>query len=154
MVYYQIDLYKLLLIEFIWCLSILTKRFYFSFTSQSYVSAHPSIVLLDPLPAMTQLLDRFASYRIMTKLHNSLRGKLQRRDMDSSWLYSLQILAPAFLSDVTQTGVSAVLLTWRSTVPVICHLSNRLWLTRAWASLLVSSLSGLKCYSFHFVHLV
>uniref|UniRef100_A0A8D0A8E0 Inositol-tetrakisphosphate 1-kinase n=1 Tax=Sander lucioperca TaxID=283035 RepID=A0A8D0A8E0_SANLU len=39
---------------------------------QSYVSAHPSTVLLDPLPAMTQLLDRFASYRIMSKLHNSL----------------------------------------------------------------------------------
>uniref|UniRef100_A0A3Q3W001 Inositol-tetrakisphosphate 1-kinase n=1 Tax=Mola mola TaxID=94237 RepID=A0A3Q3W001_MOLML len=40
---------------------------------QSYVAAHPGTVLLDPLPAMTQLLDRFASYRIMTKLHNSLR---------------------------------------------------------------------------------
>lgn len=40
---------------------------------QSYVSANPSTVLLDPLPAMTQLLDRFASYLIMTKLHNSLR---------------------------------------------------------------------------------
>ncbi|XP_032365499.1 inositol-tetrakisphosphate 1-kinase [Etheostoma spectabile] len=40
---------------------------------QSYVSAHPSTVLLDPLPAMTQLLDRFASYRIMSKLHKSLR---------------------------------------------------------------------------------
>ncbi|XP_039635104.1 inositol-tetrakisphosphate 1-kinase-like isoform X2 [Perca fluviatilis] len=40
---------------------------------QSYVSAHPSTVLLDPLPAMTQLLDRFASYRIMSKLHNSIR---------------------------------------------------------------------------------
>uniref|UniRef100_A0A3B4WA46 Inositol-tetrakisphosphate 1-kinase n=1 Tax=Seriola lalandi dorsalis TaxID=1841481 RepID=A0A3B4WA46_SERLL len=40
---------------------------------QSYVSTHPSTVLLDPLPAMTQLLDRFASYRIMSKLHNSLR---------------------------------------------------------------------------------
>ncbi|XP_051255514.1 inositol-tetrakisphosphate 1-kinase-like isoform X5 [Dicentrarchus labrax] len=40
---------------------------------QSYVSAHPSTVILDPLPAMTQLLDRFASYRIMSKLHNSLR---------------------------------------------------------------------------------
>ncbi|XP_070825991.1 inositol-tetrakisphosphate 1-kinase-like isoform X2 [Chaetodon trifascialis] len=40
---------------------------------QSYVSAHPTTVLLDPLPAMTQLLDRFASYQIMSKLHNSLR---------------------------------------------------------------------------------
>ncbi|KAI3353851.1 hypothetical protein L3Q82_005065 [Scortum barcoo] len=44
---------------------------------QSYVSAHPSTVLLDPLPAMTQLLDRFASYQIMSKLHNSLQGELQ-----------------------------------------------------------------------------
>ncbi|XP_061781911.2 inositol-tetrakisphosphate 1-kinase-like isoform X1 [Nerophis lumbriciformis] len=40
---------------------------------QSYVSAHSSTVLLDPLPAMTRLLDRFASYRIMSELHNSLR---------------------------------------------------------------------------------
>uniref|UniRef100_A0A673AZJ3 Inositol-tetrakisphosphate 1-kinase n=1 Tax=Sphaeramia orbicularis TaxID=375764 RepID=A0A673AZJ3_9TELE len=40
---------------------------------QSYVSAHPSTVIVDPLPAMTQLLDRFASYRLMSKLHNSLR---------------------------------------------------------------------------------
>ncbi|XP_042342255.1 inositol-tetrakisphosphate 1-kinase-like isoform X2 [Plectropomus leopardus] len=40
---------------------------------ESYVSAHPRTVLLDPLPAMTQLLDRFASYRIMSKLHSSLQ---------------------------------------------------------------------------------
>ncbi|KAI4793460.1 hypothetical protein KUCAC02_032716 [Chaenocephalus aceratus] len=40
---------------------------------QSFVSDNPSTVLLDPLPAMTRLLDRFASYRIMSKLHNSLR---------------------------------------------------------------------------------
>uniref|UniRef100_A0A671UKZ2 Inositol-tetrakisphosphate 1-kinase n=1 Tax=Sparus aurata TaxID=8175 RepID=A0A671UKZ2_SPAAU len=40
---------------------------------QSYVSANPSTVILDPLPAMSQLLDRFVSYRIMTKLHNSLQ---------------------------------------------------------------------------------
>ncbi|XP_068601818.1 inositol-tetrakisphosphate 1-kinase-like [Brachionichthys hirsutus] len=40
---------------------------------ESFVSAHPHTVLLDPLPAMARLLDRFASYRIMTKLHNSLR---------------------------------------------------------------------------------
>uniref|UniRef100_A0A8C2XA66 Inositol-tetrakisphosphate 1-kinase n=1 Tax=Cyclopterus lumpus TaxID=8103 RepID=A0A8C2XA66_CYCLU len=35
---------------------------------QSYVSAHPATVLLDPLPAMTRLLDRFASYRIMSDI--------------------------------------------------------------------------------------
>nr|XP_040039772.1 LOW QUALITY PROTEIN: inositol-tetrakisphosphate 1-kinase-like [Gasterosteus aculeatus aculeatus] len=40
---------------------------------QSYVSAHPPTVLLDPLPAMTRLLERFASYRIMSHLHRSLR---------------------------------------------------------------------------------
>ncbi|KAL3057003.1 hypothetical protein OYC64_007480 [Pagothenia borchgrevinki] len=40
---------------------------------QSFVSDNPSTVLLDPLPAMTRLLDRFASYRIMSELHNSLR---------------------------------------------------------------------------------
>jgi len=51
-------------------------------TFQSYVSSHPGTVLLDPLPAMTQLLDRFASYGIMSKLHNSLRGEL---DLQQSW---------------------------------------------------------------------
>ncbi|KAK5868287.1 hypothetical protein PBY51_009315 [Eleginops maclovinus] len=40
---------------------------------QSFVSDNPSTVLLDPLPAMTQLLDRFVSYRIMSELHNSLQ---------------------------------------------------------------------------------
>ncbi|KAJ8403773.1 hypothetical protein AAFF_G00346410 [Aldrovandia affinis] len=42
---------------------------------QEYVSMHPLTVLLDPLPAMTQLLDRFASYHIMNKLQNSLRDR-------------------------------------------------------------------------------
>ncbi|KAK7882796.1 hypothetical protein WMY93_028970 [Mugilogobius chulae] len=40
---------------------------------QKYVLAHPHTVILDPLSAMTQLLDRFASYQIMSKLHNSLK---------------------------------------------------------------------------------
>ncbi|KAM8905149.1 uncharacterized protein AB9W97_008450 isoform 5-T5 [Spinachia spinachia] len=40
---------------------------------QSYVASHPTTVLLDPLPAMTRLLDRFASYRIMSHLRDSLR---------------------------------------------------------------------------------
>ncbi|XP_053363729.1 inositol-tetrakisphosphate 1-kinase-like [Clarias gariepinus] len=42
---------------------------------QTYVSTHPHTVLLDPLPAMRQLLDRFASYRIISKLQNTLQGK-------------------------------------------------------------------------------
>ncbi|XP_039880251.1 inositol-tetrakisphosphate 1-kinase-like isoform X4 [Simochromis diagramma] len=40
---------------------------------QSYVSAHPDTVLLDPLPAMAKLLDRFVSGRIMSQLNSSLR---------------------------------------------------------------------------------
>ncbi|KAF4085773.1 hypothetical protein AMELA_G00098640 [Ameiurus melas] len=40
---------------------------------QTYVSTHPRTVLLDPLPAMKQLLDRFASYRIISKLQNTLQ---------------------------------------------------------------------------------
>lgn len=67
-----------------------------SLTLQSYVSDHPSIVLLDPLPAMTQLLDRFASYRIMTKLHNSLRGELQCHSVYCGWLFTLWVLTTAF----------------------------------------------------------
>uniref|UniRef100_A0A8C2X9Z5 Inositol-tetrakisphosphate 1-kinase n=1 Tax=Cyclopterus lumpus TaxID=8103 RepID=A0A8C2X9Z5_CYCLU len=49
-----------------------------NFQVRSYVSAHPATVLLDPLPAMTRLLDRFASYRIMSELRESLRGECDR----------------------------------------------------------------------------
>lgn len=44
------------------------------FLFQDYISAHPETVLLDPLPAMTQLLDRFASYRIINQLQHTLKG--------------------------------------------------------------------------------
>ncbi|KAJ8280251.1 hypothetical protein GJAV_G00052320 [Gymnothorax javanicus] len=42
---------------------------------QDYMSAHPLTVMLDPLPAMSLLLDRFVSYRIMNKLQNSLKDR-------------------------------------------------------------------------------
>ncbi|XP_062408287.1 inositol-tetrakisphosphate 1-kinase-like isoform X1 [Sardina pilchardus] len=42
---------------------------------QSYISAHPETVLVDPLPAMTQLLDRFTSYRIISQLQSTLEGR-------------------------------------------------------------------------------
>ncbi|XP_017578881.2 inositol-tetrakisphosphate 1-kinase-like [Pygocentrus nattereri] len=42
---------------------------------QNYVSTHPRTVLLDPLPIMKQLLDRFASYRIISKLQDTLKEK-------------------------------------------------------------------------------
>uniref|UniRef100_A0A8C7T079 inositol-1,3,4-trisphosphate 5/6-kinase n=1 Tax=Oncorhynchus mykiss TaxID=8022 RepID=A0A8C7T079_ONCMY len=44
---------------------------------QGYVSVHPHTVLLDPLPAMSQLLDRFASKQIMSQLQNSPRSTAQ-----------------------------------------------------------------------------
>nr|XP_015196185.1 PREDICTED: inositol-tetrakisphosphate 1-kinase-like isoform X1 [Lepisosteus oculatus]XP_015196186.1 PREDICTED: inositol-tetrakisphosphate 1-kinase-like isoform X1 [Lepisosteus oculatus] len=37
---------------------------------EKHVAAHPLTVLLDPLPAMRQLLDRFVSYHIMNRLHD------------------------------------------------------------------------------------
>ncbi|XP_026228312.1 inositol-tetrakisphosphate 1-kinase-like isoform X2 [Anabas testudineus] len=61
---------------------------------QNYVSAHPGTVLLDPLPAMIQLLDRFASYRIMSKLHNSLRD----------W----RICSPPYLEVQTPSDMSSI----------------------------------------------
>ncbi|KAM3875291.1 inositol-tetrakisphosphate 1-kinase-like [Diretmus argenteus] len=76
---------------------------------QSYVSAHPSIVLLDPLPAMTQLLDRFASYRIMSKLHNSLRD----------W----RICSPPYLEIHSASDMSSVqqaMVTQDLSFPLIC----------------------------------
>ncbi|XP_066559820.1 inositol-tetrakisphosphate 1-kinase isoform X2 [Amia ocellicauda] len=39
---------------------------------QEYMAAHPLTVLLDPLPAMGRLLDRFTSYRIMSHLQHSM----------------------------------------------------------------------------------
>uniref|UniRef100_H3DA10 Inositol-tetrakisphosphate 1-kinase n=1 Tax=Tetraodon nigroviridis TaxID=99883 RepID=H3DA10_TETNG len=76
---------------------------------QSYVSAHPETVLLDPLPAMTQLLDRFASYRIMTKLHNSLRD----------W----RICSPPYLeihSDAHLASIQQAVINQSLSFPLIC----------------------------------
>lgn len=61
---------------------------------QNYIAAHPNTVILDPLPAMTQLLDRFASYRIMSKLHNSLRD----------W----HICSPPYLEVAAEVDLSSV----------------------------------------------
>lgn len=76
---------------------------------QSYISAHPRTILLDPLPAMTQLLDRFASCRIMSKLHNSLRD----------WCICsppyLEIHSATDLTSVQQTVISRGL-----SFPLIC----------------------------------
>ncbi|TWW76708.1 inositol-tetrakisphosphate 1-kinase-like isoform X2 [Takifugu flavidus] len=76
---------------------------------QSYISAHPRTVLLDPLPAMTQLLDRFASYQIMTKLHNSLRD----------W----RICSPPYLEIHRETDLSSVqqaVINQTLSFPLIC----------------------------------
>ncbi|KAM4627387.1 inositol-tetrakisphosphate 1-kinase-like [Polymixia lowei] len=76
---------------------------------QSYVSAHPSTVLLDPLPAMTQLLDRFASYRIMSQLHNSLRD----------W----RICSPPYLEIHSASDMSSIqqaMVTQGLSFPLIC----------------------------------
>eukprot|EP00064_Thunnus_orientalis_P014194 superscaffoldBa00002435_g14235 len=75
---------------------------------QSYVSAHPTTALLDPLPAMTQLLDRFASYRIMSKLHNSLRGlRYPKTSMNTmSLIFSVGSLADIHPPCVLQSFVN------------------------------------------------
>ncbi|XP_042270754.1 inositol-tetrakisphosphate 1-kinase-like [Thunnus maccoyii] len=76
---------------------------------QSYVSAHPTTALLDPLPAMTQLLDRFASYRIMSKLHNSLRD----------W----RICSPPYLEIHSASDLSSIqqaVMTQGLSFPLIC----------------------------------
>ncbi|MCI4385588.1 hypothetical protein PGIGA_G00052360 [Pangasianodon gigas] len=75
---------------------------------QTYVSTHPHTVLLDPLPAMRQLLDRFASYRIISKLQNTLRGK--------------SICCPPYL-EINTTDMSAIqeaVDRKRLTYPLIC----------------------------------
>ncbi|XP_074535904.1 inositol-tetrakisphosphate 1-kinase-like [Halichoeres trimaculatus] len=76
---------------------------------QGYVSAHPSTILLDPLPAMTQLLDRFASYRIMSKLRNSLRD----------W----RICSPPYLEIHSSSDLSSIqqlVMTQGLSFPLIC----------------------------------
>ncbi|MGH0153094.1 UNVERIFIED_CONTAM: hypothetical protein FKN15_023315 [Acipenser sinensis] len=42
---------------------------------EGYTAGHPHTVLLDPLPAMRRLLDRFASYRIMEGLQTAIPGE-------------------------------------------------------------------------------
>ncbi|KAK6470697.1 inositol-tetrakisphosphate 1-kinase-like isoform X1 [Huso huso] len=42
---------------------------------EGYTAGHPRTVLLDPLPAMRRLLDRFASYRIMEGLQTAIPGE-------------------------------------------------------------------------------
>ncbi|XP_077350395.1 inositol-tetrakisphosphate 1-kinase-like [Festucalex cinctus] len=76
---------------------------------QSYVSANSRTVLLDPLPAMTQILDRFASYRIMSKLHNSLRD----------W----HICSPPYLEVHSASDMSSIqqkVMTQNLSFPLIC----------------------------------
>ncbi|XP_034023760.1 inositol-tetrakisphosphate 1-kinase-like [Thalassophryne amazonica] len=76
---------------------------------QNYVSAHPSTVLLDPLPAMTRLLDRFVSYGIMSKLHYSLRD----------W----RICSPAYLEVHSASDMASIqdaVVTKGLSFPLIC----------------------------------
>uniref|UniRef100_A0A4W6DF46 inositol-1,3,4-trisphosphate 5/6-kinase n=1 Tax=Lates calcarifer TaxID=8187 RepID=A0A4W6DF46_LATCA len=99
-----------------------------SFTLQTYVSTHPSTVLLDPLPAMTRLLDRFASYRIMSKLHNSLRD----------W----RICSPPYLevhraSDLP--SIQQAVMAQGLSFPLICKTRVATWLTFHEMSLIFSA---------------
>ncbi|KAM9812440.1 inositol-tetrakisphosphate 1-kinase-like [Syngnathus typhle] len=76
---------------------------------QAYVSGHSRTVLLDPLPAMTQILDRFASYRIMSNLQNSLRD----------W----HICSPPYLEVHSASDVPSIqqkVMTQNLSFPLIC----------------------------------
>ncbi|XP_030600565.1 inositol-tetrakisphosphate 1-kinase-like [Archocentrus centrarchus] len=76
---------------------------------QSYVSAHPDTILLDPLPAMTQLLDRFASCQKMSQLNSSLRD----------W----HICTPPYLEVHSGSELSSIqqaVITQGLTFPLIC----------------------------------
>ncbi|XP_028319997.1 inositol-tetrakisphosphate 1-kinase-like isoform X2 [Gouania willdenowi] len=76
---------------------------------QSYVSTHPSTILVDPLPAMSQLLDRFTSYRIMSQLHKSLRDRL--------------ICSPPYLEIHSVDDLSSIqqaVITQTLSFPVVC----------------------------------
>ncbi|XP_043536740.1 inositol-tetrakisphosphate 1-kinase-like isoform X1 [Chiloscyllium plagiosum] len=42
---------------------------------QDYVEAHPQIILLDPLPAMRRLSDRFQSYKLIQELQAQDKGR-------------------------------------------------------------------------------
>uniref|UniRef100_A0A669CMT3 Inositol-tetrakisphosphate 1-kinase n=1 Tax=Oreochromis niloticus TaxID=8128 RepID=A0A669CMT3_ORENI len=71
---------------------------------QSYVSAHPDTVLLDPLPAMAKLLDRFVSCRIMSQLNSSLRGDCSFSFYKNSNTNTQTF--PLFLTSVCKTRVA------------------------------------------------
>ncbi|XP_023689216.2 inositol-tetrakisphosphate 1-kinase-like [Paramormyrops kingsleyae] len=75
---------------------------------QEYVFLHPQTILLDPLPAMTKLLDRFASYCIMNTLQNSMREKC--------------ICTPPYLeiSTCDQSAIRETVDTRQLSYPLIC----------------------------------
>ena len=50
---------------------------FFAFV-QEYIDAHPETVILDPLPAIRTLLDRFKSYKLIHKLEESMKGMYLR----------------------------------------------------------------------------
>ncbi|KAM9318466.1 inositol-tetrakisphosphate 1-kinase-like [Pholidichthys leucotaenia] len=76
---------------------------------QSYVSSRPNTILLDPLPAVAQLLDRFTSYRIMSNLHSSLQD----------W----HVCSPPYLEILSSsdlTSIQQAVRTQKLSFPLIC----------------------------------
>ncbi|MGH0186071.1 UNVERIFIED_CONTAM: hypothetical protein FKN15_020106, partial [Acipenser sinensis] len=66
---------------------------------EGYTAGHPRTVLLDPLPAMRRLLDRFASYRIMEGLQTAIPVCKTRVAHGSSSHEMSLIFGPAGLWD-------------------------------------------------------
>ncbi|MGH0169618.1 UNVERIFIED_CONTAM: hypothetical protein FKN15_056652 [Acipenser sinensis] len=86
---------------------------------EGYTAGHPHTVLLDPLPAMRRLLDRFASYRIMEGLQTAIPGETHTStlhtplSLSSPLLSSLPLYLSTNLSLLSQVSGSAAPPTWR-----------------------------------------
>ncbi|MEE6490572.1 hypothetical protein FKM82_015906 [Ascaphus truei] len=79
----------------------LTQRF------QDYLDTHPCTILLDPLPALHTLLDRFQSYQLLCSLESHNKGVSS-------------IFSPPYVELVTEHSDIVTLVRTHLTFPVIC----------------------------------
>ncbi|XP_072541037.1 inositol-tetrakisphosphate 1-kinase [Salminus brasiliensis] len=75
---------------------------------QEYIDAHPETVILDPLPAIRTLLDRFKSYKLIHKIEESMKDG---RICSPSFMVLNSECGPDMLEQLHKNGI---------TFPFIC----------------------------------
>ncbi|XP_066533437.1 inositol-tetrakisphosphate 1-kinase [Hoplias malabaricus] len=75
---------------------------------QEYIDAHPETVILDPLPAIRTLLDRFKSYKLIHKIEESMKDE---RICSPSFMAVSSVCGPDTLKQLQKNSI---------TFPIIC----------------------------------